>query len=902
MTWNPNDADGCVVGLEWAPGRQVDRPVGGVGDQSVSWTMEATVTEDVNRLWTYSASAVSSVFDTIEIYEVGDLDVAVAVTDRYYPSDDAPSGNVRRTGGRYYAGPPARTQTVDQGKMTTAGDEWWELLATTSFTPGTYAGYYSNTVPEVWDDEVPLLHESFIGLAPWPATADALGGDIRSSFSQWSFRVNGLETGLTGRRVLGVTVSCVCQRLVDPRRQATEFDQPYRVRPALRVGGTQYFGQVSLMPSQPGVVSYTWVRNPATGLPWTATELQAFDTGNYVQWLMSRPDDPQVREATAGAIYSTYVDVRHVDETRSGFAIRSDTLQQAGWQEWTVYDVAGTVGWSKTAGDTYLFNRRLDVSESVEWLPTAQVDTISHRMLGDGPGDANGFREVRPVFSETVPRGVGDPTGYAPAVVLVEDVGGTSSPDSQPYAVIGGAGNLGVCRVGGGDQVWQLLTFDASVDPPDRVRFYARSENEQTPGSALGVYIVDSGANVEAESTVVVGDDLLFPGRWQAFDLELNVLGWDAGLSHTAIVRTFGSGVGWEVLTLTTGQLEPNVNTGLSDFPEVTYGGTLTALAAGGDPFAIRNDADAVVTVGRKPVAPANLTATYTGFPAVPRVTLEWDGVPGGEDCSDVAFYEVQRKSEGTNETAYYSDVWQTIYRCEVDGTEDTYTVDDFEIVRVSDVSGFNQYRVRLVATTGFASEWSDVATVTDFDDRCGFTFTSNAFPDFGVWLDDVGVRSWDLLEEVTYYEFEGRDGAVEARGLSDRLDAFGLELLVAAYGTNGGTYDPSSVGSELLGRRFFDYLACLTGNKRIPVTGTLLRLPYVAIADSYGNRWFASVRTPSGTYTASGGQHRQQVEVREVTRIAHVVTVTDVGGGVLEPVSLLPPARPALPPLTGGS
>src|SRR5690606_22703674 len=103
--------------------------------------------------------------------------------------------------------------------------------------------------------------------------------------------------------------------------------------------------------------------------------------------------------------------------------------------------------------------------------------------------------------------------------------------------------------------------------------------------------------------------------------------------------------------------------------------------------------------------------------------------------------------------------------------------------------------------------------------------------------------------------QLEGRDGHVAFYELEERLDQFEVELLVATEGGLTGV-EPTATP----GRRTFDPLLILTGNRKDPDTGTKLALPYVCVRTADGDRWFASIRTEGpGTREEPGGIYRHK-------------------------------------------
>jgi hypothetical protein len=423
---------------------------------------------------------------------------------------------------------------------------------------------------------------------------------------------------------------------------------------------------------------------------------------------------------------------------------------------------------------------------------------------------------------------------------------------------------LGLVRDPGQPLLVQSVEFDTS-DPPDVVRFVARSENDQTPDCDLLVSVLDESSVVEANGTTVTPDMLDYPGRWQTFEVSLTEVAWNfVSLQHIVRVEADGNGTGWQVLALADGTQEPGATAAGITPASVGYGGT-SLLAAGGDPVAVRSDADAPMVIGRRPSTPTLVGVDYEPNNQYgPCYEVEWDN-DTADDCSGLGFFEVQRRT--VTDVGNIVD-WQTVFTFEVDGSEPTYLARDWEAPR----NATSEYRVRVVGATGLSSDWSvpmdDVAT----DDRCGYWFTTNVAPHLNVWLDDIGARTYEFTEQVRFYQFEDRDGQTAARGLTDLLDRFTIDVLLAGEGATAPTEVAADVGGP--GRRVFDRVTVISGNKR-DEAGVLYRLPYVAVLDQDGQRWFASLETPTGVRVEPAGQYRATVEVVEVTRTAAPLVVT---------------------------
>lgn len=207
----------------------------------------------------------------------------------------------------------------------------------------------------------------------------------------------------------------------------------------------------------------------------------------------------------------------------------------------------------------------------------------------------------------------------------------------------------------------------------------------------------------------------------------------------------------------------------------------------------------------------------------------------------DFDHYEIQRRDDLTD--------WEPIAHI----TDEVVSAfDDYEGRR--DV--VSTYRMRVVLTYGAASAWSVTDTAEPPALDCSaVSFVSNEDPALNVEYEDQAPRAYEFPEHVEWRELYGRDLAVAFRELEDRGDELTFQLMA------GTTTIPLT---EQPGRRAFDPMLAIA---RAP-------LSYVCVLDGDGNRWFSSVRTPSGAWRAvqqaSGTParfHTMPIAAREVTR-----------------------------------
>lgn len=892
--WNPNSGDNCVRGLEWHPDRQVDRRVAATGEQSYSWKLDSSASETIDRLWTFSDGETLNAYDLIDIYEADSLKpVPIHIRQRFYATDAA-YGQVNPLGALWYqysVSPSAfRMQNVNLDFMTTATTSFVSLVNDDPIVPGEYRGDTTVTfiVPidfVSFNDRVQVPNRQFIGLpsVPEPLSLDTPLTNFytyNAIDARWSFHVDALHLIPAGHRILGLRVSGLCQRIIDPSKIGSEGDQPYRVRPALVMGPsaqrTTFYGQVANMPDQAETISYTWFRNPFTGLAWTTADLQGFNQTlqqSAVSWFMSRPDNPKVIESAAGAIFQATAEVITVEDTRVAQALRDRPRQFSGWNKWNVTKIGGGAWDTKASGTTYLFNAAFFEQQAVDRRPRISGQGINVRSLGGAEAMPNAPTEVSPEFFGDIPRAMGEELPFSPAVVLQRS-NNAISVDSQPYAIAEDFSALGYISGTRGQFLGQTLTFDADNGQPDKIVFLAKSEDDRTPSAPLNI-IIRSDTDEEAIASVPASS-LEFPAKWQRFeiDLEAGQDGWVSGSELHEIWFSSDGDIGWHIQSLSNGAEDTSLNQPSHTFNGATFEG-VTGYAFGGNPLIARDDADVCVFVGISPDAPSGFAGEFGSEGCVSGVVLTWDPYEY-TDCAPSGTLVIQRKKLDSS--------WEDIFL--VTNPSQTVLAVDVEVRRNS----LNTYRAKFISSTTLSSVWTDEVEVLAVDECTGYTFTSNHEPEMALWYDDIGSRQYDFLENMSFYEFENKDGASVSRGLTDLLDEFSTDLAVALRGSHGGTPDSDSLQVDP-GRRLFEPLTVMAGNKRDKDTGILYRLPYICVADSDGNRWFAVIRTPSGTRVEPGGRHLLNITVREVTSSASVVTLSEA-----EEVAPEAPELPELP------
>lgn len=349
---------------------------------------------------------------------------------------------------------------------------------------------------------------------------------------------------------------------------------------------------------------------------------------------------------------------------------------------------------------------------------------------------------------------------------------------------------------------------------------------------------------------------------FRTIDVPLPVAVSLAAGTNAVILATTGSGVDhWEVPVLSTVSLA-------TIYTSVTYGGTdLTPGNPGLDVPMLLTMAAPAPTGASIGVGIQELGPVVTGCPSPPSYTsLEynsicWGQVPivtgspqvtGAPAVTGFCAWEVQR-SDGLDPE------WRLIAR-----------LSDYDVLCVSDFEARfgveSNYRVRLCRVDGVCGPWATVtgaparAAPTADGNACdGLVFTSNEAPDqtvaYPYAFDGAPLESFGFVEAETVIvqRLHMRDYQVVMRPLERGGVRFTRTMLVNAIAV------PAALLDE--GFRGLRDLAWAT-------------LSYVAVLDTRGNRWFASVIVPSGDVRASLNVYVATVDVVEVTDRPSVIDV----------------------------
>lgn len=803
MTWTPRAP--AEIGLPWFPVLEPSTPLDGELIAAAA-VLDSTVTETIGSVWVNLASAATSTPNLdgweLEVYDTGSLAGGDVSSTVYRPSRDG--WNVDMAGWN--------------GAAVTSN--LYNLINESSAVASTY-----NSRP-VWDQD-------------W--ISPTFGRSAECFFYYGS-----IVGTLTGRHILAVTVRAYAQELVDLAQPAGVTITPY-----LRYNGVKYPGQpvtVTADLSDYTLVEHTWYACPWTGAGWKIADIEAFD------------DNVSYRDAEAGwaigasgssnivaLIYRGELEV-HYGATDPRVIVGTLRTPERGWAEIDLLNKAtgASANWSKLTGARYLLIlRRRTGTGFVHWRYLDSGETMPHVWQSGRPGLDKWQRPEALRYADVGRFGDLDRTACY-GVLLERSTGGIISVDSQPYISI----NDDRSGVGGFDNRWthvhasqtidQEITTDGSGGTYGYLQSLIAIESEDTTDDLTVTLRATAAPGVVLATATISPSELESPEtRFQRFGTFFDGGTTVALSASTQYFLRFAcpatSGSGWRVQVLSA-SLRTNEGGPPTGVGRATMGGTTDLATVEGVTY---EELDVAVTLHTLPTAPANFAAAVAGeIDCIDYVELTWTATALGDDFLR---YEIERSDGGD---------WECVRRIT---DEATASWDDYLAPR----NVASQYRIRVVRADRAPSLWSTSAGVTPTMECCGYIF---AVPGEALWYDDLAPRTYEFLENVETIQLHGRDFQVALRETEDRGDRFKATLVIAADGAIAPTQTPA-----IEGRRNFDDLLVLCGNKRDPSTGTKTVPDFVAVLDRDGNRWLASVQTPQGVREEPEGHYLLDVIVTEI-------------------------------------
>lgn len=657
---------------------------------------------------------------------------------------------------------------------------------------------------------------------------------------------------------------------------------PMSIRPFLHIGGRHYWGdKVTIEGDTQQEVSWSWETNPANGSTWTLAALEEFAVGGDYSagWAVDQTGSAnnlttimqgQLRVVDAGA------DPR----VALGMVPNQPPLGDVRQDGWPLVGLATPTGgfWEKQAGTTYLFLMRRTAGPGwLQWryLTQPEVDVPGTlRLRGTSVQlQPYSYRPITPIEEDHPDRGYG---------LLLRKVSGSNkqSLDSQPYASLNddSPGSPSVppafvtqrafwTRVhAAGPVTGQGITeIEQEFTPVITTEYgYIRLLCRLVPSGPSGVLqpddmhrlvvrIYDRATDTQQGMTAFVYAADLNEDRTDFQEVGLKIPGvvLNAGTQYYIRVSTAApaGGIGtWAVQVLSAVPFQRNnpplVNTGTA-----STGGQTDAytLISDGDYAGRWPELDACIVIHTLPAEVTGFAAAASPEPvgteacstgdaddAVNYIELSWDStsVPANEG-GGFSHYEIQR-DDGDG------DGFKTISEI-TDQTCNSATDDEGRI-------GCTLiYRIRVVRVDGSPSDWSEEVEVSLTMNVGGFVFTSNFVPSRRVWYQDTNPRRFEFLANQVNRQFYGRDGSVTYQETEDRYDRIPADLIVDQSEYRCQALEDEGCPSDQVGRRVFDPLLVLAGNKKDHDLKAKIALPYICVRDRHGNRWFCAIETPTG-------------------------------------------------------
>lgn len=818
MTYNPNSPN--VVGLEWFPTALVDEPVSSIAPFDA---------------WEFTADASNSILFT----EFPVTQYAQALTDQYqldiYPADVFPSTTVTTTTIR---------PTSDNYN---SGSVFWN--GTVNSTVNIFNG-----VDNATQTPVPLP-------GPTPGTADddfiysPSGQAYESSF------VYAPDAGiaLAGKHILRVRQVAVLQ----PYALAGGNGGSMTARPFIGNADGRTYGPVTTVTGTPvggHRVEYNWYAKPGEGswitspsdfsgarFGWQvlATNSPAHIATIEQEWVEIDDLGVDTRVATGPVLYMS-----GVGSERSGWAI-------------------ATTPFNQILGDSYRLElRRLttnfggsEFALKFLWAQSGEADA------------ANSWRRVAMTYSgdffplASEPVDDGGAVSAASFIFNNTAISGGIRSSSQSYGAMGDYTRTSVYT--GVDLRQGFLAPGPLTDPNfEIIKFLVRATTaeERTragasttaatttlPLAALSVSVHSGlGGQPQVGSSVLVQPSELegvAPGTWTTITRQMAIPATLVASNpyYVKFESTTPLYAPWQVQTIGVADdsklAVPVFSSGSGTFQGET--GTLRV----NNNFAVDPLYDIAMTLQTVPDTPALFVSAGTFADCISFNALEWAQPSSGDG------YELQRSEDETT--------WETIA---IVTDIASLGFNDYESRR--NIKTF--YRVRTTRSDGAYSSWSSTVFATASLACCGYLFTSNEDPSLSVWYADITGEELvtERLENVVIQQFYSRDYQVGFHELEKRGSKFTRTLLVAGADVNDGT-DPSSDAQHV-----FDPLFTITR----PSFGH--QLSYVAVHNDLGERWFATVETPSTTLQRGPDWFTAEVIVTEVTATPTTPDGNAPGGG----------------------
>lgn len=164
-------------------------------------------------------------------------------------------------------------------------------------------------------------------------------------------------------------------------------------------------------------------------------------------------------------------------------------------------------------------------------------------------------------------------------------------------------------------------------------------------------------------------------------------------------------------------------------------------------------------------------------------------------------------------------------------------------------------YTVQVERTDGSYSTIAATPAAIPYALDCAWAFASNVAPELSVEFQATAERRYTFRSDRSTRRLYGRSNVAEFVGLEDRGDEFPLQV-VRWQGDESGDL------AGLADRELYDALVAIASAD----------LPYVAVLNPYGRRWFASIDVQQGEQTLGDTLGIATVQVSEVSERPWVV------------------------------
>lgn len=825
LNYNPDQP--CTVGTEWMPYIDDIAYLGSPTD-SYALKLRASTADTIESFWlalcainSHNSCLVTEIFELVN----GDLPAfSDLVATWFYPGNDV--YNFQAYGYGAFSG-----YTMVQSGL-------WQAVS----NPANVPGIWPNSGRPVYDD-------SFI--------FNIYGYDY-----EYAANLAGINGVYTNQWITNIRLVANVNELID-----YAFITAMTVTPYIQIDGVRYLGSATTVSgeSPTGIdIYYDWPANPATGLPWTGADMDAFETGsNAVGFRVERTNSSN-NLATICHIGLIVVAAPTDERERIGVMCPETPV---GWHETELLDptTGAPSPMTLVEGGEYLFLFRKTTGGSP--LATCRLDEPGKYLTWLGPPHWTSY--IPPLSSvdergsvSLRPRELGWEFSTVSGMVL-QISPGTMSQDSQPYAT--------TSPVGDAIDAWVPIDVNFNNSPVNVDRTLEQEFEVQFPGDYvylqlrlaqhsnmtdgdLTVSLYDRGTNtLQCTPWVFTSDDLEAPKRgWQRIGLMTPDL---VGASlvpgtqyYIKIASPASASQGWHVQVANGGQSTGPVGGPPAGSDDATFGGSTNVPTING---VDEPNMDVEFLLSTPPDTPTGFTATANGEQCgIDFISLGWTPPVPVVNCLEFSYYEIQR-SDDLGET------WKCIAKITAWGLT---TFDDYESIRNSPA----QYRMRVVRSEGAPSFWTPIVTATATLTEVGLLFTSNESPLLTVFYKDIErERVYNFPENVTIHQPHDRNYQIAFGELEDRGTTFDALVLLRA-GSFACAVDPC-----------YDFESCGSDVFRPIRNIARAGLSYVCVHNECGDRWFSNVQTPTGTWRRGklvdgandpNGIYTQKVTVTEVT------------------------------------